>query len=66
MEGILKGIIENTLQEAQSSFDKGRRAQDHIFTIKEIIRKTQLKRERAYFAFIGIEEAFDTVHREKV
>lgn len=62
----LKNIIEPTLIESQSGFRKGRSVQDHIFTIKQIIDKTKMKRGTAYMAFIDLEKAFDKVPRTLV
>ncbi|XP_031339662.1 uncharacterized protein LOC116168130 [Photinus pyralis] len=65
-ERRLRTIIETTLSEPQSGFRPGRSAQDHIFTIKQIIQKTAQKKSNACFAFIDLEKAFDKVPRKKV
>ena len=36
-------MLEHNLEEAQSGFRKGRSAQDHIFTIKQLIEKSRQK-----------------------
>lgn len=41
-ERRLRILTENQLWEAQSGFRKGRGAQEHIFTIKQLIEKTRI------------------------
>lgn len=62
----LKEQIEHTLSEAQSGFRKGRSAQDHIFTLQQIIRKKKEKSKSVYLAFLDMEKAFDRVPRKKI
>jgi Reverse transcriptase (RNA-dependent DNA polymerase)/Endonuclease-reverse transcriptase len=66
LEQRLRKIIENQLDETQSGFRKGRSAQDHIFTVKQIIEKKQLEKEKVYMAFIDIQKAFDSVPRRLI
>ena len=62
----LRAITENTLEEAQSGFRRGRSAQDHIFTIKQTIEKVAREGREVYLGFIDLEKAFDSVPREKL
>lgn len=62
----IRPILDNTLEESQSGFRKGRSAQDHIFTIKQIIEKRTQQQKKTYLAFIDLEKAFDRVPREKL
>lgn len=66
MEGKLRTVIEPTLTEEQSGFRKGRSVQDHIFTAKQIITKIHQYNEKAAFAFIDLEKAFDRTPRKRV
>lgn len=53
--------IEPTLLDSQCGFRKGRSAQDHIFSIQEIINKTRDTKREAHLAFVDLETAFDKV-----
>mgnify|MGYP005984721693 CR=1 FL=1 len=56
-------VIESNLEEAQCGFRKGRSAQDHIFTIKQLIEKSKEKSSEIYMAFLDPTKAFDSVPR---
>lgn len=66
LEKRLRAQVEDTLEQSQSGFRKGRGTRDHTFTIQEIINKSLLKEKNAYFAFIDLEKAFDTTPRHKI
>lgn len=66
LEKRLRKIIEGQLAEQQSGFRKGRSAQDHIFTIKQIIEKTKTKNCSTYVAFLDLEKAFDRVSQKRI
>lgn len=66
MEKRLRKEIEPKLTEAQSGFRKGRSTQDHVFTIKEIIKRTLSRAKTVYLAFMDMEKAFDRVPRTKI
>lgn len=66
LERRLREVIEPTLSEAQSGFRKGRSAQDHVFTLKQIMSKTIEYNKSAFFAFVDLEKAFDKAPREKI
>lgn len=62
----LRTEIEDTLNETQSGFRRGRSTQDHVFTIKQVINKTKLQGNKAFLTFIDLEKAFDRVPRRRV
>lgn len=66
LEKRLRMTLETTLLEVQSGFRKGRSVQDHVFTVKQIIKKTHEHNKKAYFAFVDLEKAFDMVPRQSV
>lgn len=66
LEKKLRVTIEPTLLETQSGFRRGRSAQDHIFTIRQISAEICQYNRKAFLAFIDLEKAFDRVPRKKV
>lgn len=62
----LKQKVEHTLEEVQSGFRPGRSIQDHIFTLRQIINKTNETGKRLYLAFLDLEKAFDRVPRAAI
>lgn len=66
LEKRLRLVIEPKLIESQSGFRKGRSTQDHVFTIKEIINKSQMSGKTTYLAFVDMEKAFDRIPRVKI
>lgn len=66
IENKLRKKIEPTLTETQSGFRKGRSAQDHIFSLKNIIGKTLKANKAVYMAFLDLQKAFDRVPRSHI
>src|SRR5699024_4747353 len=62
----MRPIIENTLEESQSGFRKGRTIQDHIFTVEQVVEKVVTQGRDIYLGFIDMEKAFDNVPRNKL
>ena len=62
----LNKVIKNQLSDAQSGFRNGYSAQDHIFTLQQIIRKIKDQQKEVYIVFIDIEKAFDRVQRDEI
>ena len=62
----LNKIISKQLTDTQSGFRNGYCAQDHIFTIQQVIRKRREQQKEVYMAFIDIEKAFDCAQREVI
>lgn len=62
----IRKAIEDTLEESQSGFRKGRSTQDHIFTVKQIIEKSVVQEKTVFMGFIDLEKAFDKVPRERL
>ena len=54
----------NLLGDTQSAFRKGRRCEDHIFTLKGICSLRKSKKLKTYLGFIDVSKAFDTVDRD--
>lgn len=62
----IKPIVENTLEESQSGFRKGRSIQDHLFTVKLITERRLKQGKKLYLGFVDLERAFDRVQRTKL
>lgn len=55
---------EGIISEEQNGFRKDRRGTENIYIIKEIIEERKRMNQKLYCAFLDIEKAYDTVHRE--
>ena len=66
IQNKLRKIIEPTLTQSQCGFRKGRSAQEHIFTLKNIIDKAMTTKKTKYLAFLDLEKAFDRVPRAEI
>ena len=61
---IMKYMEENGIfGEVQGAFRKGRRCEDHIFSLKSICAIRKSKKQKTYLAFLDISKAFDTLNR---
>lgn len=56
----------NTLGELQGAFRKGRRVEDHLFSLKGICSIRKSAKSKTYLAFLDISKAFDMVDRTKL
>ena len=54
------------LSDSQGGFRSGRRTEDNIFTLSEIIHERKSKRLPTFTCFIDIKTAYDSVWREKL
>ena len=52
------------LGEHQGAFRKGRRCEDHLFSLKGICSIRKSKKEKTYLAYLDVSKAFDTVCRD--
>ena len=52
------------IAEVQSGFRRGRRCADQIFIVRQICEKYLGKGMDVYFAFLGLEKAYDRVDRD--
>ena len=66
MNERLKNWIESNsiLGEEQNGFRVGRRAEDNIFILSEIIERKKRDGDKVYMGFLDIEKAYDTVNRD--
>lgn len=58
--------LENTLEEGQCGFRKGRGVQDNIFILRQISEKAINKGKEIHLCFIDLEKAFDRVRRDDI
>jgi hypothetical protein len=65
IEDQVMAFVENhdLLGDHQGAFRKGRRCEDHIFTLKGICTIRKTKKQKTYLAFLDVSKAFDTVNR---
>ena len=52
------------IHDEQGGFIAGNGCVDHIFTLKQIHKKAQEKKNPVYASFIDLEKAYDEVNRE--
>ena len=62
----VKGLTVDKAMNEQGGFRAGRRCNDQIFAIKQIVEKTIEKDKKTYMAFVDLEKAYDSVSREKL
>ena len=63
MDARVRHIVESKIGENQLGFRKGRRTDDGLFTIRQIIEKRREFRKDVAFGFVDLEKAFVTVPR---
>ena len=56
----------NLLSDFQGAFRKGRRVEDHVFTIKGICSLRKCKKLKTFLGFLDISKAFDTLDRQRL
>jgi hypothetical protein len=63
---LIKNWIEDHYKgnEEQSGFTKGRSTVDHIFTIRQILEKSNMQQEDISLIFYDLEKAYDSVPRK--
>lgn len=66
LEERIRIELDNTLEETQYGFRKGRSTQDPIFIIRQATEKTISKGGELHVCFIDLEKAFDRIKREDV
>ena len=61
----LKGCFESkaVLSEEQNGFRMGRRGEDNLFIVRELMDECMREKKSGYFAFLDIEKAYDRVNR---
>ena len=60
----IKDKTENVIAEVQSGFTRGRGCTYQIFIVREICEKHLGKGKDMYFAFLGLEKAYDRVDKD--
>ena len=58
--------IHGLLGESQNGFRKGRSAADNTFVLNTMMWKVQTDGKRSHLGFVDIEQAYDSVNREKL
>jgi len=59
----LQGAVDNTLQDEQAGFRKGRSCTEQIFTLRSITEQSLEHQQDLILNFINFKKAFDSVHR---
>ena len=59
----IRDKTENVIAEEQGDFRRGRGCTDQIFIVRQICEKYLGKGKEVYFAFLGLEKAYDRVDR---
>ena len=57
-------MAEDELPESQCGFRKGRSCADMIFTVRQLVEKSCEHKSKAFFTFIDLKKAYDSVPRE--
>ena len=60
----LRKLAEDELPESQCAFSKGRSCADMIFTVCQLVEKSCEHKSKAFFTFIDLKKAYDSVPRE--
>lgn len=66
LEKRVRVKMEETFHDAQSGFRKNHSAQDHNFTIRQVVEKSLAYKKAVYICFVDLEKAFDKVDRNEV
>ena len=64
VQGRLQQLAEEVLPESQCGFRKGRGCSDMIFTIRQLIEKSNEHKAKVFLVFIDLKKAYDSVPRE--
>ena len=64
LQDRLQKLAEDELPESQCGFRKGRGCSDMIFAIRQLVEKSWEHRTKAFFLFIDLKKAYDSVPRE--
>lgn len=60
----LQKLAEDELPESQCGFRKNRSCADMIFTVRQLVEKSWEHESKAFFTFIDLKKAYDSVPRE--
>jgi hypothetical protein len=60
----LQKLAEDELPESQCGFRRGRSCADMIFTVRHLVEKSWEHQTKAFFTFIDLKKAYDSVPRE--
>ena len=63
LQDRLQKLAEDELPESQCGFRKGRGCSDMIFAIRQLVEKSWEHRTKAFFLFIDLRKAYDSVPR---
>ena len=61
----LQKLAEDELPESQCGFRKGRSCADMIFTVRQLVEKSCEHKSKAFFTFIDLKKAYDSVSLER-
>ena len=64
VQGRLQQLAENVLPESQCGFRRGRGCTDLIFTVGQLIEKSNEHRAKVFLIFIDLCKAYDSIPRE--
>ena len=64
LQDRLQKIAEDELPESQCGFRKGRGCTDMIFVVRQLVEKSWEHNSKAFFSFIDLKKAYDSVPRE--
>ena len=60
----MQKLAEDVLPESQCGFRRGRGCADMVFTIRQLIEKSNKHKAKIFFVFIDLWKAYDSVPRE--
>ena len=58
--------VKNILRQEQAGFRKGRSCTDHIFVLRQILKRSHEWNRSIYAVFVDFEKAFDSIYRESL
>ena len=64
LQDRLQQLAEEELPESQCGFRKGRGCSDMIFAVRQLVEKSWEHRTKAFFLFVDLRKAYDSVPRE--
>ena len=64
LQNRLQVLAEDELPESQCGFKKGRGCADMIFTVRQLVEKSWEHKSKAFFTFVDLRKAYDSVPRE--
>ncbi len=56
--------INKVLVDEQNGYRKGRRCEDHLYSLHSIINGRKLAKQSTYICFVDVAKAFDNVNRD--